>query len=51
VARALVGVTLLYVEGPDVGGGEREVGLLQMRAIVEAGGQVLKQCDGDENVL
>jgi hypothetical protein len=41
VARTLVGVTLLYVARPDAGGGERAVGLLKTRAIVEAGG-VLK---------
>jgi hypothetical protein len=37
VARTLVGVTLVYVEGLDTGGGEREAGLLKTRAIVEAG--------------
>jgi hypothetical protein len=33
----LVGVILAYVDGPDVGGGEREVGLLESRSIVESG--------------
>jgi hypothetical protein len=37
VARTLVGITLVYIEGPDAGGGEREVGLLKMQAIVKAG--------------
>jgi hypothetical protein len=45
VARTLVGVTLLYVEGPAAGGGEPAVGLVKTRAMVEVG-QVLKGCDG-----
>lgn len=41
VARTLVGATLAYVEGPDAGGEDWEVGLLKSRAIVESG-RVLK---------
>jgi hypothetical protein len=41
VARTLVGVTLLYVEGPAAGGGEPAVGLVKTRAMVEVG-QVLE---------
>jgi hypothetical protein len=37
----LVGVTLLYVEGPAAGGGEPAVGLVKTRAMVKVG-QVLE---------
>jgi hypothetical protein len=41
VARTLVGVTLLYIEGQAAGGGEPAVGLVKTRAMAEVG-QVLE---------
>jgi hypothetical protein len=46
VTHTLVGVTIWCVEQPDVGRGEREVGLLETGAMVDDG-RVLKQ--GDDN--